>query len=332
MGPETPQRSQEFTGWLGADLVPDNNSGFYKFDKIYGPTEYNLDLKSPLVRPDIKLKEGDYLIAINGKEVKVPEDYFKLLQVIPGQKISVTVNDKPTAKDARTYEVEPIKNNPQLRYFRWLTDNIQKVLKASNGEVGYMHINAMGSGGIGEFDKFWRAFRYKKGIILDLRRNSGGWTEYFLIDKLERQMVAYNVLNGMVPFRYPGSTSNGKFVVISNEYNGSDGEAFVEDFKARKLGTVIGVPSWGGLTGILNGQTTIDNGKVEQSNNGFYGKEGKWWVENHGADPDIYVDDDPASVMAGKDNQLDTAIETIMKQIKEHPFTFPPQPPYPVKK
>jgi tricorn protease len=194
-----------------------------------------------------------------------------------------------------------------------------------------MYINAMGSGGIGEFDKFWRAFRYKKGLIIDVRRNSGGWTEYFLIDKLERKMTSYNVLQGMVPFRYPGSTSTGQFVAISNEYNGSDGEAFVEDFKANKLGTVVGVPSWGGLVGIINAQQTIDNGSVNQSNNAFYGEEGKWLVENHGADPDILVDNDPASVMAGKDNQLDKAIEVALQKIKEHPFTFPPVPKYPVK-
>ncbi len=323
--------SKIYTGWLGVDLAPDKSSGFYKFEKIYGPTEYNLNLKSPLARPDINLKQGDYLIAINGRQIKVPDDYFKYLQVVKGQKVSVTINDKPTEKDAKTYDIEPVKNNPQLRYYSWLTNNIQKVLKESNGELGYMHINAMDAPGIGEFDKFWRAFRYKKGIIIDMRRNSGGWTEYFLIDKLEREMVAHNVLANMVPFRYPGSTSTGKYVVISNEYNGSDGEAFIKDFKARQMGTVVGVRSWGGLTGIINGQTTIDNGHVEQSNNGFYGKGDKWWIENHGADPDIYIDNDPASVMAGKDPQLETAIQTALKQIKENPYIFPQRPAYPVK-
>lgn len=330
-GPMEAPETEVFTGWLGTDLKSDPKSGYYMFEKIYGPTEYNLDLKAPLSRPDIDLKEGDYLIAINGKEIKAPEDYFKYLQVVPGQSVSVTVNNKPSKDGAKTYEVKPIKNNSQLRYFSWLTHNIDYTLKKSDGEVGYMHINAMGSGGIGEFDKFWRAFRYKKGLIIDVRRNSGGWTEYFLIDKLERKMTSYNVLQGMVPFRYPGSTSTGQFVAISNEYNGSDGEAFVEDFKANKLGTVVGVPSWGGLVGIINAQQTIDNGSVNQSNNAFYGEEGRWLVENHGADPDILVDNDPASVMAGKDNQLDKAIEVALQKIKEHPFTFPPVPKYPVK-
>ncbi len=330
-GPMEAPETEVFTGWLGADLKADPKSGYYTFDKIYGPTEYNLDLKAPLSRPDIDLKEGDYLIALNGKELKAPEDYFKYLQVVPGQSVTVTVNSKPSKEGAKTYEVKLIKNNNQLRYFSWLTHNIEYTLKKTDGEVGYMHINAMGSGGIGEFDKFWRAFRYKKGLIIDVRRNSGGWTEYFLIDKLERKMTAYNVLQGMVPFRYPGSTSTGQFVAISNEYNGSDGEAFIEDFKANKLGTVVGVPSWGGLVGIINAQQTIDNGSVNQSNNAFYGEEGKWLVENHGADPDILVDNDPASVMAGKDNQLDKAIEVALQKIKEHPFTFPPVPKYPIK-
>ena len=192
-----------------------------------------------------------------------------------------------------------------------------------------MHITAMGAGGIGEFDKYWRAFRYKDGLIIDVRRNSGGWTEYFMIDKLERKMVAYNVLKGMEPFRYPGSVSNAHYVAVTNEDDGSDGEAFLEDFKARGLGKVVGVPTWGGLVGIINGQTTIDNGTVHQSNNAFYNNEGKWLVENHGVDPDIYIDNDPASVMAGKDPQLETAIKEVMKEIKEHPFKFAPQPPYP---
>jgi tricorn protease len=320
-----------FTGWIGADLVPDINSGYYKFSKIYGPTSQNLDLKAPLSRPDIKVNEGSYLIAINGVEVKVPNDYWRLLQTSKGQKTKITVNDKPSSIGAETYDIELIQNSPTLRYFRWIADNIEKVKKATDGKAGYLHITAMNSGGIAEFDKFWRAFRYKEGIILDLRRNSGGWTEYFLIDKLDQKMVGYNVLKNMVPFRYPGTAGNGNYDVISNEYNGSDGEAFIEHFKARKLGKVIGVPSWGGLVGIVNGQTTIDNGNIQQSNNAFFGKEGKWWVENHGAEPDIFIDNDPASVMDGKDPQLDKAIQVILENIKNAKSEFPEKPAYPKK-
>jgi tricorn protease len=325
----TSQPSIVYTGWLGADLVADKNNGYYKFSKIYGPTPQNYNISSPLVRPDINIKEGYYLIAINGKDIKVPEDYWKHLQISQGTKTKVTINDKPTSVGAITYEIELIQNNSNLRYFRWISDNIDKITKATNGHVGYMHINAMNSAGIGEFDKYWRAYRYKDGIIIDMRRNSGGWTEYFLIDKLERKVVGFNVLKDVVPFRYPGTASNGNYVALSNEYNGSDGEAFISHFKNRNLGKVIGVPSWGGLVGIVNGQPTIDNGTIHQPNNAFYGKEGKWWVENHGADPDIFLDNDPKSVMEGKDLQLEKAIEVILENAKTIKLDFPGIPPYP---
>ena len=204
LGPLTAPSSPVFTGLLGADLVPDAKAGFYRFEKIYGPTEINLGLPGPLSRPDISLKEGDYLIALNGVTVTAGDDYFKLLQTTAGRKIKITVNARPVMEGAKTYEVEPIRSDSTLRYNRWLADNIKTIEKATGGKVGYMHINAMGSGGIGEFDKYWRAFRYNEGIIIDVRRNGGGWTEYFIIDKLERELTAYNNLRNMVPFRYPG--------------------------------------------------------------------------------------------------------------------------------
>jgi tricorn protease len=329
-GPEMRTESPLFTGLLGADLVPDQKSGLYRFIKIYGPTPYFTDIRTPLSRADIDLKEGDFLVAVNGQSLKVPENYFRLLQVANNDFVILTVAREPGGA-TRTYRVKPIRSDRDARYARWVSENIDKVLKASNGEVGYMHITAMGGPGVMQFDKYWRAFRYKKGLIIDVRGNSGGWTEYFMIDKLERRQVAYNVLQGMEPYRYPNSASRAHFVLLSNEDNGSDGEAFVEHFRARKLGTIVGVPSWGGLVGIVNGQATIDNGRVEQSNNAFYNKEGKWLVENHGADPDVLQDNDPASVMAGKDLQLEKALEVAMKKIKEEPFQFPPVPKYPKK-
>ncbi len=330
MGPNQMPDNPVRTGLLGVELQK-SDKGYYQFKTIFGPTKYNRDLRSPLGRPDFKLKEGDYIIAINENEIKYPENPYKYLQVTRGQKVTITVNSQPTAKNALTYEIEPIRSERRLRYERWLADNIDKTLKLSNGEIGYMHITAMGSGNVAQFDKFWRAFRYKKGLIIDVRGNGGGWTEYFLIDKLERKMVAYNCLKNMEPFRYPGSVSNGHLAVVTNEYNGSDGEAFVEHFKARNLGTVIGTPSWGGLVGIINGQTTIDNGTVHQSNNSFYGREGEWLVENHGADPDMLVDNDPASVMKGQDKQLETAIKVLLEKIKAEPYSFPGKPAYPVR-
>ena len=333
MGPLTLPETPVYTGRLGADLAYDAAAGFFRFAKIYGPSEFNLELTAPLQRPDIQLKEGDYLIAINGKTLQKNEDYWKYLQVSAGQEITITVNSLPGLQHARTYAIVPLRSDRALRYNRWLTENVRKVLKATDRRVGYMHINAMGSGGIGEFDKFWRAFRNLEGIIIDVRRNSGGWTEYFLIDKLERQQVGFNVLRDMKPFRYPGSVGPQCYVAVSNEDNGSDGEAFIQHFQDRRLGPVIGTPSWGGLVGIINGQRTVDNGSVNQPNNAFYGKSGRWWVENQGAIPDIAIDNDPASVMAGLDPQLDKAIATILAEIEKNDKNkFPKQPAYPDKR
>jgi tricorn protease len=327
-GPTIPAPYRVHPGCLGADFSADH--GVYRFTRVYGPTAYARDLKAPLADPAPKVKEGEYLLAIDGRPLRAPEAIASRLQVIKGQKVTLTVNSKPTPEGARTIEVEPVPNDWNLRYERWIAGNIAAVDKASQGQLGYMHLTAMGDQNIGQFDKYWRAFRYKKGLVIDVRGNGGGWTEYFMIDKLERKQVGFNVLRGMGPFRYPGTASDGRYVFLSNEQNGSDGEAFLSHVKARNLGTIVGVPSWGGLVGIINTQFTLDGGRVEQSNNAFYGKEGKWWVENHGADPDLTIENDPASQMQGRDRQLEVGIETLLKQLKEDPTpTFPAVPAYP---
>ncbi len=327
-GPRLVPEKATYTGFLGADLVADA-SGRVRFAAVFRPSGLTGDLTAPLARPDVDVKEGDTLLAVDGVPVKAGENPYRLLQVVKGQKVRLTVSAKPTGEDPRTFEVEPVRGEFALRYDRWVAGNVERVLKETGGDVGYLHLTAMGADNIAQFDKFWRAFRTKKGLLIDVRGNGGGWTEYFVIDKLERKVTAFNVLRNMEPFRYPGSTATGPLVVLSNEDNGSDGEAFVEHFKAAKLGTVLGVPSWGGLVGIVNTQTTIDGGQVEQSNNAFWGAGGTWLVENHGADPDVLVDDDPVSSAAGRDVQLEKAIELVKKQVAERPFRFAPRPDYP---
>ncbi|MFN8012670.1 MAG: S41 family peptidase [Holophagaceae bacterium] len=326
-----PAPTPVFTGLLGADLAADA-SGRYRFTRVYGPTPYDRDAKGPLADPDPKVKEGEYLLAIDGQDLKAPDAVARRLQVVKGQKVKLTVNARPGLEGARTVEVEPVASDTRLRYVRWVADRIALVERRSRGQLGYMHITAMGDENVGEFDKYWRAFRYRKGLVVDVRGNGGGWTEFFMIDQLERRQVGFNVLRGMAPFRYPGTASDGRYVFVSNELNGSDGEAFLAHVKARGLGTIVGIPSWGGLVGIINTQFTVDGGTVEQSNNAFYGKEGRWWVENHGVDPDVLVDPDqtPEAVLQGRDPMLETAVDTLLKQLQEKPTeAFPPVPAYP---
>lgn len=330
LGPKKAPEALAFTGRLGADLAADA-SGRYVFRSVFRPSGMTGDLEAPLARPDVNVKEGELLLAVDGVELKAPDNPYRLLQVVKGQKVRLTVGPKADGSGSRVVEVEPLRSEYALRYDRWVAGNIAAVEKASNGEMGYLHLTAMGAANIAQFDRYYRAFHDRKGIVVDVRGNGGGWTEYYVIDKLERKVTAFNVLKDMEPFPYPPGATKAHLALLTNEYNGSDGEAFVEHWKAAKLGPVIGVPSWGGLVGIVNAQPTVDGGSVNQSNNAFWGRGGRWLVENHGADPDLLLDNDPASASAGRDLQLEKAIEVLRKEIAEKPFTFPPRPAYPVR-
>jgi tricorn protease len=329
-GPKKAPEALAFTGFLGADLAagPD---GRFVFRSVFRPSGLTGDVAAPLTRPDVNVKEGEVLLAIDGTDVKSPDNPFRHLQVTKGQKVRLTVGPKADGTGSRVVEVEPLRSEYALRYDRWVAKNLAFVEKSSGGELGYLHLTAMGAENISQFDRFYRAFHDRKGLVVDVRGNGGGWVEYFVIDKLQRKVTAFNVLKNMEPFSYPPGASSAHLALLTNEYNGSDGEAFVEHWKAAKLGTVIGVPSWGGLVGIVNGQATVDGGTVHQSNNSFFGREGKWLVENHGADPDVLLENDPASASAGKDLQLEKAVEVLKKEIAERPFTFPARPAYPMR-
>ena len=317
-----------FTGRLGADLVADAAAGRWKLGRIYGPTPIHGDVTGPLARPDLQLREGLFLLSIDDVPLRHSDDYWRLLQVLPGQKLRLEFASTPDGKDRRTVEVEPLRDDHELRYAAWVAQRVKQVEDASQGRLGYIHLRSMGGGDVGDFDRFWRAYRYRDGVILDVRRNGGGWTEYFIIDKLERRPVSCDVLQGMEPFIYPGSVNPRQaYVAISNEDNASDGEAFISHFQSRALGPVVGTPSWGGLVGILNGQRTVDNGMVQQPNNAFYGLDGQWDVENVGAQPDIWQDNDPASVLEGRDLQLEKAIQVLLEKVKATPSPIPAGPP-----
>jgi tricorn protease len=316
-------------GLLGADLEPDWRAGRYRFTHIIEGASWDDDYANPLQAPNVKVKAGDFLISIDGQDVKSDENYLKYLENKAGEEISLAVSSTPDKKDARTYRVKTLYSDAAIRYHEWVEKNYRQVRDATGGRVGYMHLSDMDELGIQQFEQAFRAERYRDGLIIDVRDNGGGFVSWFIIDKLERRLMYYSVTRDFAPMPYPGGVHLGPIVVICNEGTGSDGEVFTQHFKDLGLGTVVGTRTWGGLIGITNIIPLTDGGMVTQSNVGFANLKRQWVVENVGAVPDVVVDNDPSSVVAGKDPQLEKAIEVIMQKLKESPqpkFTPPPFP------
>jgi tricorn protease len=329
-GPTRLAPSPVYPGYLGADFSAEN--GYYRFAKVYGPTAYARDLKAPLADPAPKVREGEYLLAIDGQPLRAPEAIQARLQVIKGQKVVLTVNGKPTMEGARNLEVEPIPGDWNLRYERWIAGNIAAVDKASNGQLGYLHLTAMGDQNIGQFDKYWRAFRYKKGLVIDVRGNGGGSVSPLVIDRLRRQIAMVGVARNTSATPDPFESVMGPMICLLDEFSASDGDIFPYRFRKYNLGKLVGKRSWGGVVGIRNTLPLLDGGSLFKPEFATYGASGEGWiVEGHGVDPDIVVDNDPAKEFAGIDEQLNKALEIILDELKTKEQQLPPIPAFPDK-
>ena len=318
-------------GLLGADLIPDKKANAYRFAHIIKGAEWKSGAQNPLLNPDVQVRKGDYLLAIDGKRLSSKENYFKYLENKSGRKVSITVNRKPTLKDARTFTIRTLYSDRNLRYFEWVQKNYAYVKQKTKGHVGYIHLTDMDEEGLRQFEQGFRAERYRDGLIIDVRNNGGGFVSWFLIDKLERKLMFLTKTRNFHPMYYPHAVHPGPIVVLCNQGTGSDGEVFSEHFKELKMGTLIGTRTWGGLIGIINMIPLVDGGMLTQSNVGFANLHGKWVVENHGVDPDIVIDNAPADVLAGRDPQLDKAIEVIEAELKKNPPPKLVPPPFPKK-
>jgi tricorn protease len=318
-------------GLLGADLVPDHKSGRYRFEHILEGKNWNEDYKNPLRAPHIELEEGDYLLAIDNKEITTDDNYFRYLENRAGDEITITVGSSPDTEERKTYHVKTLHSEYMLRYKEWVEKNYRRVRESTGGRVGYMHLADMDEMGLGQFEQAFRAERHRDGLIIDVRDNGGGFVSWFMMDKLERELAFLTVTRDFHPMRYPHGVHRGPIVVICDEGTGSDGEVFTRHFKELGLGTVIGKPTWGGLIGIINMIPLTDGGMVTQSNVGFASLNGEWIVENKGAHPDIIVNNDPAEVVKGNDQQLEMAIKLIMKELEDNPPQQLKPPPFPDK-
>lgn len=329
-GGERPETPRIKLGLLGAQLARDPSSRAYRIDKILPGENWNDDTRSPLTAIGLNLKPGDYILSVNGTPVSNLPNIYDALIGTAGKQVTLRVNSSPTDSGARDITVVPTADESPLYYLDWVQHNIDYVSKKTGGTVGYVHIPDMGQPGLNEFTKRYFPQIRKKGLVVDVRGNGGGFVSPLVIERLRRALVMVEMFRNGVPQTNPPQTFLGPMVTLINEFSASDGDIFPFRFKTLGLGKLIGKRTWGGVIGIRDPLPLIDGGQLFKPEFAPYSKDGKGWIiESHGVDPDIVVDNDPAKEFRGEDQQLDRAIQEVQSEMKTKGYQLPPIPPFP---
>ena len=315
-------------GLLGADYTI--AEGRYRFKKIYGGLNWNPSLRSPLTEPGVNVKEGDYLLAVNGHELTAAEDIDKYFENTAGKIVELTVGPNPNNTGSRIVKVVPVANEADLRNRDWVEGNLRKVTEATNGQVAYVYVPNTAGLGHDYFKRYFFPQANRKAVIVDERFNGGGQLADYYIDILQRPYQAYWNMRYGHDLKSPSASIQGPKVMLIDETAGSGGDMLPWMFRKFKVGTLVGKRTWGGLVGILGFPEFIDGGGVTAPNVGIWTKEG-FVVENVGVAPDIEVEQTPSEIIKGNDPQLRKAIEIALQELEKNPQTPPARPPYPVK-
>jgi tricorn protease len=326
-GGDVPKPKQVKGGLLGADYKVEN--GRYRFARIYNGENWNPDLRAPLTQPGVDVKAGEYLLEVNGMEVRPPADVYSYFENTAGKQIKIKVGPNADGKDAREVTVVPVDTEFPLRNRAWEEDNRRKVDELSGGKLAYVHVPDTAVGGFTNFNRFYYAQTDKLGAVIDERYNHGGEIADYIIDELKRPLRNCDVTREGEKFCSPLAQIYGPKTMIINEMSGSGGDALPWMFKQDGVGPLVGTRTWGGLVGIYGYPLLMDGGFVTAPRVAIYGLKGEWEVENHGIAPDIEVENDPASVAAGHDAQLEKAVAVTMEALKKNPVVLPDHPAYP---
>ncbi len=330
-GGDKPSPERIKIGLLGAEISRDQ-SGFYKIDKILKGENWTKSTRTPLSGVGINVKEGDFIVAVNGKSTKTMADIYTALIGTAGKQVEFSINSTPKEEGAHKEIIIPVDDESNLYYYNWVQKNIEKVSEATNGQVGYIHIPDMSPAGLNEFVKYFYPQLKKRALIIDDRGNGGGNVSPMIIERLRRELALMRISRNGTPNTSPGDMLYGPKVMLINNYSASDGDLFPYQFQTLKMGKLIGKRTWGGVTGIRGSLPFIDGGSLQKPEFSSYDREGKSFViEGHGVDPDIEVDNDPAKEYAGEDQQLNKAIEVILEELKSWPESWPDVPEYPDK-
>ncbi len=330
-GGDKPQPVRIKMGLLGAKIIRDE-SGYYKISRILKGENWTTDTRSPLTEVGVDAKEGDFILAINGKSTKTMNDFNEAMVNKAGVQVELTLNSTASEAGARKVIVVPCDTEAGLYYYNWVQNNIKKVSEATNGEVGYIHIPDMSAEGLNEFVKHFYPQLSKRALIIDDRGNGGGNVSPMIIERLNREMTMIGMARNTEAAPGRLEMQWGPKCILIDNYSASDGDLFPYQFKKLKIGKAIGKRTWGGVVGIRGSLPFIDGGQLMRPEFASYDTEGKSWIiEGYGVDPDIEVDNDPAKEYAGEDQQLNRAVDQMKEELKSWPKELPGIPPFPDK-
>ncbi len=318
---------------LGAVLNRDVKAGGYTIKHIFRSDPDYPSEKSPLARPGLNIKIGDVIIAINGLHLLKAKNPSIPLSNQAGKQVLLTIKSKQQSA-TRQVIVTPIspRADTNLRYNQWELERREMVEKLGQGEIGYVHLRAMGGRNYSEWARHFYPVFKRQGLIIDVRHNRGGNIDSWILEKLLRRAWFYWKSRVGKPTWNMQYAFRGHMVVVCNERTASDGEAFAEGFRRLGLGKVIGTRTWGGEIWLSFNNWLVDKGIASAAETGVYGPEGQWLIEGHGVDPDIVVDNLPHATFKGKDTQLEAAVRHLQEKIKKDPRPVPKHPPYPDKR
>src|SRR6266568_4978700 len=315
------------TGLLGADYKAENNR--YRIAKILGGQNWTPGLASPLTMPGVYVKEGEYLLAVNGRDLHANDNLYEFFEGTAGKQATIHVGPNPDGKDSRDVTVVPIPDEDGLRNLDWIESNRHKVDKLSGGKVAYVYMPNTGGSGYTNFNRFFYSQLDKQALVLDERWNEGGFIADYVVDVLKRFPLSGAIERDGKPIHDPVGAIFGPKVMLINQNSGSGGDAMPWYFRKAAIGKLVGTRTWGGLVGIGGYPTLLDGGHVMAPRYAIYGLKGDWEVENHGIPPDVAVEELPKDVAEGHDKQLETGVQMVLEELKANPIPEILIPPYP---
>ncbi len=316
-------------GLLGADY--EIAGGRYRLKKVYGGLNWNPQLRAPLTEPGVNAKAGEYLLAVNGRDLRPPVNVYSLFENSSGKIVEITLGPTPDGSGSRSVQVVPVGSEAALRNRDWVEGNLKKVDKATGGRVAYVYVPNTGGSGHSYFKRYFYPQVQKDAVIVDERFNAGGSVADYYIDILRRPFIANWAMRYGADLKTPFASIQGPKAMIIDETAGSGGDLLPWMFRKYKMGPLVGKRTWGGLVGTLGFPVLMDGGSITAPNLAIWTQEDGWIVENEGVPPDIEVEQTPADVIAGRDPQLEKAIEVVLAELKKTPPAKAVRPPYPVR-